>query len=68
MDRKLESNASVVSRIAECWGFQRKRIELMELGYSDGWCDHAAFRVAGLGYSTDFRNLAMEPAFDEGAE
>lgn len=64
----IESNASVKSRIAECWGFQRKRIELMELGYSNGWCDHAAFRVAGLGYLTDFRNLAMEPAFDEGAE
>lgn len=43
-----------------------KRIKLMELGYSDGWCDHAAFRVAGLGYSTDFRNLVMEPAFDGG--
>lgn len=68
MSRKLESNASVVSRIAECWGFQRNRIELMELGYSDGWCDHAAFRVAGLGYSANFRNLAMEPAFDEVAE
>lgn len=68
MKRLIESNASVKSRIAECWGFQRKRIELMELGYSDGWCDHAAFRVAGIGYSTDFRTLAMEPAWDEGAE
>lgn len=68
MKSLIESNASVKSRIAECWGFQRKRIVLMELGYSDGWCDHAAFRVAGLGYSTDFRTLAMEPAWDEGAE
>lgn len=64
----IESNASVKSRIAECWGFQRMRIVLLELGYSDGWCDHAAFQVAGLGYSTDFRTLAMEPVWDEGAE
>lgn len=68
MKRLIESNASVKSRISECWGFQRKRIVLLELGYSNGWCDHAAFRVAGLGYSTDFRNLVMDPAFDEGAE
>lgn len=68
MGRTLESNASVVPRIAECWGFQRERIALLETGYRDGWCDHAAFRVAGLGYSTDFRNLAMDPAFDERAE
>lgn len=68
MKRQTESNASVVSRIAKCWGFQRKLIVLLELGYHDGWCDHATFRVAGLGYSTDFRNLAMESAFDEGAE
>lgn len=47
-------------------GFQRKRIVLPELGYSNGWCDHATFRVAGIGYSTDFRALVMEPAYDEG--
>lgn len=68
MKRQTEKIASVKSRIAECWGFQRERIELLETGYRDGWCDHAAFRVAGLGYSTDFRNLAMEPVWDEGAE
>lgn len=68
MKRLIESNASIKSRIAECWGFQRKRIVLLELGYHDGWCDHATFRVCGLGYSTDFHNLAMEPVWDEGAE
>ena len=63
-----ESNTSVRCRISECWGFYLPAVELMELGYKDGWCDHAAFRVKGVGYSTDFRTLAMDPAWDEGAE
>lgn len=68
MKRLIESNASIKSRIAECWGFQRKRIKLLELGYHNGWCDHASFSVRGVGYSTDFRNLVMDPAYDEEAE
>lgn len=68
MKRPLESNASIKSRIAECWGFYRRAIVLLETGYHDGWCDHAAFRVCGIGYSTDFRNLVMDPAYDEEAE
>lgn len=68
MKRLIESNASIKSRIAECWGFQRKQIVLLELGYSNGWCDHAAFRVRGLGYSTDFKALVMDPVWNEGAE
>lgn len=63
-----ESKYSVALRISECWGFYPRAIELMELGYKDGWCNHAAFRVKGVGYSTDFRTLAMDPAWDEGAE
>lgn len=64
LERKVESDASVVSRIAECWGFYRRAVVLMELGYKDGWCDRAAFQVCGVGYSTDFRTLAMDPAYD----
>lgn len=68
MKQPIESNASIKARIAECWGFQRKQIVLLECGYLSGWCDHAAFRVCGIGYSTDFRILAMDPIWDEGAE
>lgn len=61
---RTESRGSVCRRIAEAWGFYCRRIELMELGYEDGWCTRAAFRVNGVGYETDFRSLAMEPAWD----
>lgn len=67
-EKKIESRASVVSRIAECWGFYRRAVDLLELGYKDGWCDHAAFRVNGVGYVTDFKTLAMEPAYDGDGE
>lgn len=63
-----ETEASVRRRVAECWGFWCPAVTLMELGYEGGWCTHAAFRVAGVGYVTDFRTLAMEAAFDEPGE
>lgn len=59
-----ENNGSIKRRIAECWGFYFKCIVLMETGYTDGWCTHASFQVNGVGYSTDFKTLVMEPAFD----
>lgn len=64
MERRTESKASIRRRVAECWGFYCPAVELLELGFKDGWCDHAAFRVNGVGYSTDFRSLSMDPALD----
>ena len=61
---KEECMASVCRRIAECWGFYFKRVELLEADYVEGWCVAARFRVNGVGYSTDFRSLAMDPALD----
>lgn len=60
---KTETNASVISRISECWGFQKKRIKLLEMGYHDGWCDHVVFEVAGVGYATNFRTIVMDAEF-----
>ena len=56
-----ECDGSVRRRIAECWGFYFPRVELLECSYADGWCTAAAFRVNGVGYSTDFRTLTMLP-------
>ena len=68
MSKKLESKFSIQLRISACWGFYPNAIELLELGYHDGWCDHASFRVHGVGYSTDFKTIVTDPAFDEEAE
>ena len=68
MERKTESRFSIVQRIAACWGFYASAIELLELGYRDGWCDHASFRVRGVGYSTDFRTIERDPSWDEAVE
>ena len=66
MERKTEVKYSIITRISSCWGFYPNAIELLELGYHDGWCDHASFRVHGAGYSTDFRTIERDPAWDEG--
>ena len=37
MSKKLESKFSIQLRISACWGFYPNAIELLELGYHDGW-------------------------------
>ncbi len=65
---KTESNASVIARISDCWGFKKKCIRLLEMGYHDGWCDHVVFEVSGIGYATNFRHLVMDEDFTRSDE
>ena len=70
--RKVETSASIRRNIAETFGFQYKRIVLMEASYmtievdGDSWtyCNNASFSVNGVGYWTDFAHIARNEAFD----
>lgn len=64
----VETNASIIRRIANKFGFQQSRIVLCEASYvsferHDGkrfsYCNHVDFRVNGYGYSTDLDMCLM---------
>lgn len=73
-----ETNASVRQRIACMWGFRTASVALMEGDYCTpfemGGAQFYAYRavrfaVAGVGWSTDFREITRAPEFDdEGGE
>ncbi len=59
MAAKHETNAQLKRRIADKWGFQYKRIVLMEASAVGGVYTNVSFQVAGIGYFTDFDNLLL---------
>lgn len=64
MTAKHETNAQLKRRIADKWGFQYKRIVLMEGSAVGGVYDSVSFQVAGIGYFTDFDNLYRSEIWD----
>lgn len=49
----------VKSQIAEAYGFNAKKIVLLEAGESNGVLDYVMFEVCGIEYSTDFVYLEI---------
>lgn len=68
-----ETHASLKRRIAAMWGFQASGIELLEA--STTWFElggmqfnvysSVQFSVNGKGWSTDFKTIARDTAYDE---
>lgn len=67
-EMKEENKGSICRRIAECWGFYRPAVTLLDCVFDNYWCVAAAFRVNGVGYRTDFRTLVMDSAYDGACE
>ena len=61
---KLESNASIKTRISNFTGFRTSEITLMEASYSGGICTHVDFVVKGKGFFTDFVIWGFNPVWD----
>lgn len=60
-----ETHVSLKRRIAAMWGFQTSGIELLEA--STTWFELGGmqFSVNGRGWSTDFKTIARDTAYDE---
>lgn len=68
-----ETHVSLKRRIAAMWGFQTSGIELLEVGTT--WFElggmqfnvynSVQFSVNGKGWSTDFKTIARDTAYDE---
>lgn len=60
-----ETHVSLKRRIAAMWGFQTSGIELLEA--STTWFELGGmqFSVNGKGWSTDFKTIARDTAYDE---
>ena len=68
-----ETHSSLKHRIAAVWGFQTSSIELLEAsttwfelgGMQFNVCDSVQFSVNGKGWSTDFKRIERDSAYDE---
>lgn len=68
-----ETHDSLKRRIAAMWGFQASGIELLEAsttwfelgGMQFNVYDSVQFSVNGKGWSTDFKTIARDTAYDE---
>lgn len=69
-----ETHVSLKRRIAAMWGFQTSGIELLEAsmkqqfelgGMQFNVYDSVQFNVNGKGWSTDFKTIARDTAYDE---
>lgn len=68
-----ETHVSLKRRIAAMWGFQTSGIELLEAsttwfelgGMQFNVYDSVQFSVNGKGWSTDFKTIARDTAYDE---
>lgn len=49
----------VVNKIAEAYGFNAKKIVVLEAGETNGEVDSAVFEVCDVTYSTDFEYLEI---------
>lgn len=59
-----ETVGSIRRHVAAVWGYREDDIKLLEASYHRGVCDWIAFSVNGLGFTTDFRTLAVAPQYD----
>lgn len=69
-----ESKYSMIDRIVSTWGFERKRVIPLEAsmkqrfelgGMQFNVYDSVQFSVNGKGWSTDFKTIARDTAYDE---
>ena len=68
-----ETHSSLKHRIAAVWGFQTSSIELLEAsttwfelgGMQFNVYDSVQFSVNGKGWSTDFKRIERDSAYDE---
>ena len=69
-----ESKCSMIDRIVSTWGFERKRVIPLEAsmkqqfelgGMQFNVYDSVQFSVNGKGWSTDFKRIERDTAYDE---
>lgn len=69
-----ESKCSMIDRIVSTWGFERKRVIPLEAsmkqqfelgGMQFNVYSSVQFSVNGKGWSTDFKTIARDTAYDE---
>ena len=62
-----ESKYSMIDRIVSTWGFERKRVIPLEASMKQQFSVYSSvqFSVNGKGWSTDFKTIARDTAYDE---